>query len=278
MARYRPVLTSIWVCDDKFQDYSPEGKLLFLYLITNEHINEAGIYKITFKTIANETDIPKERVIKLIKGELSNNISYDNDNNVIFVHKFLKFNGGGNPKLLKKSIEKDRELIKTSLWKEFDLYYSKDLKPLDNSFKTVPQHTVSNSISNRNSLINDNSTKRYNIKKKCSEKYSELAVFLEKKIKERLPRHKFQGKVYLDNWANTFRIMVEKKEANEDEIRKLIIWVFDKSDFWYRNILSADKLRKQFARLWDESGLQKEERGQKEFNELLEKIESKGKK
>jgi len=278
MARYRPVLTSIWVCDNKFQDYSLEGKLLFLYLITNEHINEAGIYKITLKTISNETDIPKVKVEKLISNELSNNVSYDKENNVIFVHKFLKFNGGGNPKLLKKSIEKDRKLIKTSLWKEFDICYSRDLKPLDNGLKTVCQHTVSNSISNRNSLINDNSIKRCNIKKKCSEKYSELAVFLEKKIKERLPRHKFQGKVYLENWANTFRIMVEKKEANEDEIRKLIIWIFDKSDFWYRNILSADKLRKQFARLWDESGLQKEEKAQKEFDELLEKIESKGKK
>ena len=153
MARYRPVLTSIWVCDDKFQEYSPEGKLLFLYLITNEHVNEAGVYKITYKTIANETDIPKDRVIELIKGELSNNVSYDEENNVIFVHKFLKYNGGGNPELLKKSVERDKELIKTTLWKEFDKYYSRDLKPLKNRSKTVAQGIVRNRNSNSNKII-----------------------------------------------------------------------------------------------------------------------------
>jgi len=113
--------------------------------------------------------------------------------------------------------------------------------------------------------------KESKVKEKCSEKHSELAALLEKKIKEKMPRHKFQGKAYKENWANTFRIMVEKKEANEDEIKQLIIWIFDKSDFWYKNILSADKLRKQFGRLWEESGLQKEERELMEFEERQRK-------
>jgi len=65
--------------------------------------------------------------------------------------------------------------------------------------------------------------------------------------------------------------MIEKKEANEDEIKQLIIWIFDTSDFWYKNILSADKLRKQFGRLWEESGFQKEERELMEFEERQRK-------
>jgi len=98
-----------------------------------------------------------------------------------------------------------------------------------------------------------------------------LAEFLERKIKEKLPRYRFQGKRYKENWANTFRIMIDKKEATEDEIKRLIIWIFDESDFWYKNILSADKLRKQFGRLWAESGLQREEEEQKKYNEWLKK-------
>jgi len=113
-----------------------------------------------------------------------------------------------------------------------------------------------------NSLLYSNKT--------CSEKYSELASFLESKIKEKLPRHRFSGS-YLENWANTFRIMIEKKEATEDEIKKLIIWIFDISDFWYKNILSADKLRKQFGRLWAESGLQRKEEEEKKYREWLKK-------
>jgi len=86
-------------------------------------------------------------------------------------------------------------------------------------------------------------------KTSCSEKHSELATLLEAKIKERMPRHKFTGKKYLAAWANEFRLMEEKSEANPEEIEKLIIWV-SKNDFWYKNIRSAEKLRKQFGRLW----------------------------
>jgi len=140
------------------------------------------------------------------------------------------------------------------------------------------ENIINSGINHENSGLNQikspislNKVKESKVKKKCSEKYSELAVFFEEKIKERLPRHKFQGKAYLDNWANTFKIMIEKKEATENEIKRLIAWIFDESDFWYKNILSADKLRKQFGRLWVESGLQKEEEEQKKYKDWLKK-------
>ena len=148
MARYRPVFTDIWVCDDKFQDYSVEGKLLFLFLITNDHLEKSGIYKITYKTISNETDIPKEKVKELISEEIKNNVSYDDKNSVIFVHKFLKFSGGGNPELIKKSIEKGKRLIKTTLWNKFYNYYTRDLKPMENNSETFSPNSIPNSNTN----------------------------------------------------------------------------------------------------------------------------------
>lgn len=151
MARYRPVFTGLWVCDDKFQDYSAPAKLLFLFLITNDHLGEAGIYKITYKTMSNETALTVDRIKKLIHGELKNNVSYDAKRNVIFVHKFLKFNGAGNPELIKKSINKDRRLIKTNLWGEFDSFYTKDLKPIENHFEKVSSNSNTNSNTNSNS-------------------------------------------------------------------------------------------------------------------------------
>jgi len=83
---------------------------------------------------------------------------------------------------------------------------------------------------------------------KYSEMHKNLAKLLEAKIKERMPRHKFTGKQYLEEWANEFRLMEEKNEATIEEIEKLVIWV-SKDDFWYKNIRSAEKLRKQFPRL-----------------------------
>ncbi len=84
----------------------------------------------------------------------------------------------------------------------------------------------------------------------CSEKHSELAIFMESKIKERLPRYRLIGN-YIENWSNIFRLMIVKKEANETEIKELINWIY-KHDFWYKNVLSADKFRKQFGKLWAE--------------------------
>lgn len=183
MARYRPVYVKIWGCDEKFQEYSKDGKLLFIYLITNDHLSESGIYKITYKTMANETDIPKEEVKKLINGELKNNVSYDEDKSVVFVYKFLEHNGGGSPKLVKKSIDKDRETIKTHLWKEFDKFYSKDLKPLDNPLPK--DSSITNSNSNTNSKEDRPSLPNLTqIEKKILKELKEVKNFPLKKPKD----------------------------------------------------------------------------------------------
>jgi len=148
VATYRPVYVNLWALDDKFQDYSVEGKLLFLYLITNDHVSEAGIYKITPKTIANETDIPRQRVVELLQKELGNNVSFDQKGNVVFVHKFLKFNGSGSPDLIQKSISKTRKLIETTLWEHFDKCYTRDLKPIPNNSGSHPASSSSSTKSN----------------------------------------------------------------------------------------------------------------------------------
>lgn len=111
------------------------------------------------------------------------------------------------------------------------------------------------------------------IKTSCSEKHSELAVLLESKIKERLPKHKFVGKDYLEKWANVFRLMEEKEEATFEEIKELIIWI-SKDDFWYKNVLSAETLRKQLGRLSADMKDDKKKRRtqtQEEFNAMQRK-------
>lgn len=95
-------------------------------------------------------------------------------------------------------------------------------------------------------------------KLKYSDVHLEIAKFLEEGIKECLPRYQLRGKKYLEQWANEARIMQERGEATIEEMKKLIIWIFSKSNFWSKNILSFDKFRKQFGRLWadmEDSGL-----------------------
>lgn len=72
-----------------------------------------------------------------------------------------------------------------------------------------------------------------------------LAELLFKKIRENNPNAK---KPNLESWANTFRLMMERDGREGKEIQDLILWS-QKHHFWYKNILSADKLRKQYDRL-----------------------------
>ena len=103
-------------------------------------------------------------------------------------------------------------------------------------------------ILNKNK-INNKKLKEKSPKYKYSDAHFEIAKYLETKIKERLPRHKFTGKDYLQSWANTVRLMEEKKEATTTEIITLINWISIDS-FWFKNILSMETLREKFGRLW----------------------------
>lgn len=77
--------------------------------------------------------------------------------------------------------------------------------------------------------------------------HMKLAELLFKKIKANNPNAKEPN---LESWANTFRLMMEspKEKRSGKEIQDLILFT-QNHYFWHKNILSADKLRKQFDRL-----------------------------
>jgi len=142
MATYRQVYINIWK-DPDYENYSPNMKLIFLYLCTNSNTSESGIYSITPKTISNETGVQIQTVKKLLSNGLKN-VLYDFKNNFVFVRNFLKYNGGGRPDLLKKSIDKDYKIYKTELWNDFIDKYPE--------FSTGLKQFSSNSNSSSNSI------------------------------------------------------------------------------------------------------------------------------
>lgn len=82
---------------------------------------------------------------------------------------------------------------------------------------------------------------------KFEQHHMQLAELLAKKIKENNPNAKEPN---YDSWANTFRLMMERPTEKREgkEIQDIIIWS-QQDSFWYKNILSADKIRKQYDRL-----------------------------
>ena len=149
MAKYRPVLCTMWD-DPDFENYPPEGKLLFLYLCTNRRTTESGIYPITIKSIKNETCI-KEETIKKLLGNSLKNVTYDFENSFVFVHRFLNYNSGGRPERIESGIVSDNLNYQTPLWNSF-----KDKYPhLKSGFETknlISYNIKDNTISNTNTI------------------------------------------------------------------------------------------------------------------------------
>lgn len=88
MSKLRSVSTSFW-SDPFIEELTPEEKLLYLYLITNEKTNMLGIYEVSYRKISFETGISIENLKKAFERfETLNKIKYQH--NHVFLLNFLK--------------------------------------------------------------------------------------------------------------------------------------------------------------------------------------------
>lgn len=96
MAKSRLVNTSFW-SDGFIQELDSETKLLFLYLLTNEHTDICGVYEITFRTISFESGLSADSVSRSMDILLKNErVSYAEG--WIFIKNFSKHQQN-NPKV-----------------------------------------------------------------------------------------------------------------------------------------------------------------------------------
>lgn len=123
MAKYRPFFSKFWK-DPDIQELTPKEKLLFAYLFTCESTTTSGIYPITAKTISHETGVEIEDVKHFLSNGNVHGIVYDLPNYFVFVVNFKKYNKGGAPEVVNKSITSDYEKSKhTPLWSLFVEHY-----------------------------------------------------------------------------------------------------------------------------------------------------------
>jgi len=80
--------TNFWG-DTFVQALSQEGKMLYAYLWTNSHCNQAGLYEITLGTIAFETKLMIEDIPNLFEL-LKPKVIWYTDQNLVWVKNFIK--------------------------------------------------------------------------------------------------------------------------------------------------------------------------------------------
>ena len=143
MSLYRVISQQFWTDRKIVDEFTPEDKYFYLYLLTNPHTNICGCYEISVKHIISETGYNEDTVKRLLhRFEVEHNvIRYDKSTKEIFIINWSKYNWTTSEKF-RKAILKVSEYIKSEKFKNLILGL------LNNNI----------SIDNINSIISDTDT------------------------------------------------------------------------------------------------------------------------
>lgn len=154
----RVVSTSFWEDDKVIDNFTPEDKYFMLYLLTNPHTKQIGIYPLNVRQAAFETGYNVdsishllnrfENIHKIIKrSEITSEIAIKN----YLCYSIVK---GGKPVI--DCLEKEMKTVKDKSLLDFVL---KNLSEKDDLLETVKNFVASHYI-NDNDNDNDNENER----------------------------------------------------------------------------------------------------------------------
>lgn len=165
----------------------------------------------------------------------------------------------GKVKRFLNELEKDQQIVQqknnvTTLITiiNYDAYQKN--KPANSTTKeTASEQQKGSKRAQTSKDINDSSNDDQIASKKYSAEDLSLAEFIFTKILTVAPKTK---KPNFDTWADIIRLMRAQDGLTHSEIREAFIWA-NSDQFWSTNILSPEKLRKQFSTLHAQSNKNK---------------------
>ena len=136
MATYRTVKTSFWTDRKIVENFSPEDKYFYLYLLTNPKTTQLGIYEFVPKLAAFDLGYSKDAVMVLL-DRFENKyglIRYSPTTGEVAIKNFLTHSiiKGGKPVM--DCLKKEEELVKD---KDLVIYIVNNLKDISNLNDTV---------------------------------------------------------------------------------------------------------------------------------------------
>lgn len=116
---YRNVSQSFWTDPKIDDDFTPEEKYFFLYLLTNPHTSVCGCYEISYKQMERETGYNCDTVSRLISRmqDVHRVIRYDNQTKEVLIVNWPKYNWTKSEKLI-RAVVAAAEHIKSAAFKK----------------------------------------------------------------------------------------------------------------------------------------------------------------
>ncbi len=218
MAIFRNIQMSFWTDPKIADDFSPEDKYFYLYLMTNPHTNICGCYEISLRQIADETGYAKDKVERLLSHLEKDHkvIAYSKESREVLLINWHKYNWTSSEKF-RIPLGKTIQSIKNDGFKAFlmDIFNGIDTVSIPYQYRTDTTITITDTITDS---IPDKKTKHkygeYNNVKLTDEERDKL--FAEYGEAETLKAIKF-----LDEY------IVMKGDKYKSHYMAMRKWVFD---------------------------------------------------
>jgi len=128
---YRIVYTKMWREDTWFSELATDGKLFWLYLLTNSSANASGVYQLRPNMAAFEVGLTRERVDELLADfEKAGKLRRDGDTVWVVKMREYQTRGSRSPKLLTSIYANLRAVSDCSLKVEYAQVYGDELADL----------------------------------------------------------------------------------------------------------------------------------------------------
>lgn len=120
MATYRTVYMSFWTDPKVDDEFTPEDKYFYLYLLTNPHTNICGCYEISMKQMVRETGYNEDTVKRLLTRmeTVHGVVQYDSQTKEVLIPRWSKYNWVKSKDTF-KGVEKVSSEIKSDRFRYF---------------------------------------------------------------------------------------------------------------------------------------------------------------
>ena len=120
MAVYRTIQLSFWTDSKVDDEFTPEDKYFYLYLLTNPHTNICGCYEIGERQFCRETGYNSETISRLISRfqNVHNVIRYDPKTKEVLILNWHKYNWTKSEDL-KSNVRKVAATIKSDAFRDY---------------------------------------------------------------------------------------------------------------------------------------------------------------
>lgn len=264
MGDYRIIKCRYW-SDPFIRTLSPEGRTIYLWMFTNEHSNQAGLYYITEDTISIETGYPIDRVSVVLDTLSKKKKIIFTPEKLLWVKNFIRHQCSRSPKVLKRVALDLKELNRNKLIPKLLAY---------NSHLNIPYQYPIDTISAVGA--NKNKIKKYKIKYNSLSSFEKIDLDLCQLLIDLIIKNNPKSKVSKISekaqirWLNECRLLRQSDNRTPEEI-EVVIRFSQEDKFWKANILSMPTLREKFDQLYLKAKKEDKLNGIKEWLEDKEK-------